>query len=124
LRLYLITKRRKNVEIIATILVLLFIIFSLVVFAVIQLQMAGIEVKDFWSFINANQELDKLYAFSKKYEKMSPQEQIIFLQAAEKMSDAFGKVPSMMWEEEYQKYRDVMDIYKDIKMNRWISSSR
>ena len=80
-------------EIIATILVLLFIIFSLVVFAVIQLQMAGIEVKDFWSFINANQELDKLYAFSKKYEKMSPQEQIIFLQAAEKMSDAFEKIP-------------------------------
>ena len=111
-------------EIIATILVLLFIIFSLVVFAVIQLQMAGIEVKDFWSFINANQELDKLYDFSKKYEKMSPQEQIIFLQAAEKMSDAFEKIPSMMWEEEYQKYRDVMDIYKDIKMNRWISSSR
>ena len=111
-------------EIIATILVLLFIIFSLVVFAVIQLQMEGIEVKDFWSFINANQELDKLYAFSKKYEKMSPQEQIIFLQAAEKMSDAFEKIPSMMWEEEYQKYRDVMDIYKDIKMNRWISSSR
>ena len=111
-------------EIIASILVLLFIIFSLVVFAVIQLQMAGIEVKDFWSFINANQELDKLYAFSKKYEKMSPQEQIIFLQAAEKMSDAFEKIPSMMWEEEYQKYRDVMDIYKDIKMNRWISSSR
>ena len=111
-------------EIIATILVLLFIIFSLVVFAVIQLQMAGIEVKDFWSFINANQELDKLYAFSKKYEKMSPQEQIIFLQAAEKMSDAFEKIPSMMWEEEYQKYRDVQDIYKDIKMNRWISSSR
>ena len=111
-------------EIIATILVLLFIIFSLVVFAVIQLQMAGIEVKEFWSFIYANQELDKLYAFSKKYEKMSPQEQIIFLQAAEKMSDAFEKIPSMMWEEEYQKYRDVMDIYKDIKMNRWISSSR
>ena len=108
-------------EIIATILVLLFIIFSLVVFAIMQLQMAGIEVKDFWSFINANQELDKLYAFSKKYEKMSPQEQIIFLQAAEKMSDAFEKVPYIMWEEEYQKYQDVMDIYKNIKMNRWIS---
>jgi len=112
------------VEILATILVLLFIIFSLVVFAIMQLQMAGIEVKDFWSFINANQELDKLYAFSKRYEKMSPQEQIIFLQAAEKMSEAFDKVPSMMWEDEYQKYRDVMDIYKDIKMNRWISSSK
>ena len=110
-------------EIIATILVLLFIIFSLVVFAVIQLQMAGIEVKDFWSFINANQELDKLYAFSKKYEKMSPQEQIIFLQAAEKMSDAFEKIPSMMWDEEYQKYRDVMDTYRDIKVDRWKDSS-
>ena len=111
-------------EIIAVMLVLLFIIFSLVVFAIMQIQMAGIEVKDFWSFINANQELDKLYAFAKKYEKMSPQEQIIFLSAVEKMSDAFDKVPSIIWEDEYQKYRDVMDIYKNIKMNRWISSSK
>ena len=106
-------------EIISIILVLLFIIFSLIVFAVMQIQMAGIEVKDFWSFINANQELDKLYAFSKKYEKMSPQEQIIFLKAAEKMADAFDKVPSMIWEDEYDKYRDVMDIYRSIKIKRW-----
>jgi biopolymer transport protein ExbB/TolQ len=112
------------VEIIATILVLLFIIFSLVMFAVIQIQMAGIEVKDFWSFINANQELDKLYAFAKKYEKMSPQEQIIFLKAAEKMSDAFEKVPTIIWEDEYQKYRDVMDIYRDIKVKRWEANSK
>ncbi len=111
-------------EIIATILVLLFIIFSLVMFAVIQIQMAGIEVKDFWSFINANQELDKLYAFAKKYEKMSPQEQIIFLKAAEKMSDAFEKVPTIIWEDEYQKYRDVMDIYRDIKVKRWEANSK
>ena len=111
-------------ELIATILVLLFIIFSLVMFAVIQIQMAGIEVKDFWSFINANQELDKLYAFAKKYEKMSPQEQIIFLKAAEKMSDAFEKVPTIIWEDEYQKYRDVMDIYRDIKVKRWEANSK
>ena len=88
-----------------------------------QIQMAGIQVRDFWSFIGANQELDELYAFAKKYEKMTPQEQIIFLQAAEKMSDAFSRVPSMLWEDEYQKYRDVMDIYKDIKMKRWINSN-
>lgn len=111
-------------EIIATILVLLFIIFSLVMFAIVQIQMAGIEVKDFWSFINANQELDKLYAFAKKYEKMSPQEQIIFLKAAEKMSDAFEKVPTIIWEDEYQKYRDVMDIYRDIKVKRWEANSK
>ena len=108
----------------AIILVLVFIVISLIAFAIMQIQMAGIEVKDFWSFINANEELDKLYAFSKKYEKMSPQEQIIFLQAAEKMSDAFSKVPSMIWEDEYQKYSDVMDIYKNIKIKRWSSSSR
>lgn len=111
-------------EIVATILVLLFIIFSLIVFAIMQIQMAGIEIKDFWSFINANQELDKLYVFAKKYEKMSPQEQIIFLKAAEKMSDAFEKVPSMIWEDEYQKYRDVMDIYRDIKIKRWEANSK
>lgn len=111
-------------EIVATILVLLFIIFSLVIFAILQIQMAGIEVKDFWSFINANEELDKLYAFAKKYEKMSPQEQIIFLKAAEKMSDAFEKVPTIIWEDEYQKYRDVMDIYRDIKIKRWETNSK
>ena len=106
-------------EIIAIILVLLFIIFSLIVFAVMQIQLAGIEVKDFWSFINANEELDRLYTFAKRYEKMSPQEQVIFLKAAEKMSDAFGKIPSIIWEDEYDKYRDVMDIYREIKLKRW-----
>ena len=111
-------------ETIAIIFVLLFVVLLLILLAVMQLKMAGIEVKDFWSFINANEELDKLYAFSKKYERMSPQEQIIFLQAVEKMSDAFEKVPSIIWEDEYQKYSDVMNIYKNIKLNRWMSSSK
>ena len=106
-------------EFVAIILVLLFIIFTLIVFAIMQLQMAGIQVKDFWSFINANEELEKLYIFAKRYEKMSPQEQIIFLQAAEKMSDAFDKMPQIIWEDEYAKYRDVMDIYREIKVKRW-----
>ena len=106
-------------EVITIILILIFIVITLIVFAVVQLQMAGIPVKDFWSFIDANQELDKLYAFSKKYEKMSPQEQIIFLRAAEKMSNAFDKVPSMLWEDDYGKYKDIMEIYRKIKVNRW-----
>ena len=41
-----------------------------------------------------------------------------------KVSDAFEKVPSMIWEDEYQKYRDVMDIYRNIKIERWKEASK
>ena len=103
--------------------ILIFIIITLIMFGIMQINMAGIEVKDFWSFIKANEELDKLYLFSKKYNKMSPQEKIIFLQETEKMSNAFEKIPSIIWEDEYSKYRDVMDTYRDIKVDRWKDSS-
>ena len=110
-------------EAIVVIGILIFIIVTLIMFAIMQINMAGIEVKDFWSFIKANEELDKLYLFSKKYNKMSPQEKIIFLQETEKMSNAFEKIPSIIWEDEYSKYRDVMDTYRDIKVDRWKDSS-
>lgn len=100
-------------------LTLMFIIFTLIIYAVMQLNLAGINVKDFWTFIEANQMLDKLYAFSKKYQKMSPQEQLIFLMEAEKVFNAFDKVPKLIWEEEYYKYTDVLNTYKDIKVLRW-----
>ena len=93
--------------------------FALIAYAVIQIKLAGLNVKDFWSSIEANQMLDKLYVFSKKYEKMSPQEQIIFLMEAEKVFDAFDKVPQIIWEEEYEKYSYVLDTYKNIKILRW-----
>lgn len=110
-------------EAIVVIGILIFIIITLIMVAIMQINMAGIEVKDFWSFIKANEELDKLYLFSKKYNKMSPQEKIIFLQETEKMSDAFEKIPSIIWEDEYSKYRDVMDTYREIKIDRWKDSS-
>ncbi|CDA58519.1 MAG: hypothetical protein ACLSWT_04000 [Clostridia bacterium] len=110
-------------EAIVVIGILIFIIITLIMVAIMQINMAGIEVKDFWSFIKANEELDKLYLFSKKYNKMSPQEKIIFLQETEKMSNAFEKIPSIIWEDEYSKYRDVMDTYRDIKVDRWKDSS-
>ena len=110
-------------ELMTIIYILLFIIFTLVAYAVIQLKLAGMNVKDFWSFVEANQTLDKLYAFSKKYQKMSPQEQIIFLMEAEKVFNAFEKVPKMIWEEEYEKYEDVLNTYKDIKVLRWVASN-
>lgn len=99
--------------------ILIFLIILLVAFAVIQIRLSGIKIKDFFGFIEANQMLEKLYRFARKYEKLSPQEQIIFLSEAEKVFDAFDKVPNLLWEEEYQKYMDVLDKYKSIKMVRW-----
>lgn len=102
--------------------ILLFFIAVLVVFAVAQIRMAGIKVKDFYQFIEANQKLDKLYAFAKKYEKLSPQQQVIFLMEAETVFSAFDKVPDALWEEDYDKYMKVLDTYKDIKVVRWVSN--
>ena len=104
------------------IFMLLVLIAFLVAFAVMQIKSAGMNVKDFWSFLKANEVLDKLYAFSKKYEKLSTNEQLIFLKEAEKVFDAFDKVPSALWEEEYQKYMEVLSTYKDIKIVRWESN--
>lgn len=99
--------------------ILIILIFILMMFAYVQIKIAGMNVKDFYSFIEANQTLDKLYKFSRKYEKLSSQDQLIFLAEAEKVFSAFDKVPDILWEEEYQKYMDVLDKYKDIKMIRW-----
>lgn len=109
-------------ELMMIIYILIFIVFALIAYSVLQLRLAGLNVKDFWSFIQANQILDKLYIFSKKYEKMSPQEQIIFLMEAEKVFKAFDKVPQIIWEEEYEKYSDVLNTYKNIKVLRWVSN--
>lgn len=102
--------------------ILILVIFYLIVFAVFQIRSAGMQVKDFWSFIKANETLDKLYKFAKKYEKLSPQEQVIFLAEAEKVFSAFEKVPDMLWEEEYNKYMEVLNKYKDIRVLRWTSN--
>ncbi|MCI8999983.1 MAG: hypothetical protein HFJ26_03445 [Clostridia bacterium] len=102
--------------------ILIFIIVSLIAFSVMQIKMAGIQVKDFWSFIKANELLDELYIFAKKGGNLTSQEQVIFLMEAEKVFEAFDKIPSMLWEEEYQKYREVLNKYKDIKVVRWASN--
>ena len=106
------------------IIVLVFMVVLLSIIAVMQIKMAGMEVKDFWSFIKANETLDKLYTFAQKYENLSPQEQIIFLEEAEKVFSAFDKVPDALWEEEYEKYMRILDKYKDIKIVRWELSNK
>ena len=110
--------------ILAVIYILVFLIFALVAYAVLQIKLFGMKVKDFWSFIEANQMLDKLYRFDKQFENMSPQEQVIYLSEADKIFNAFDKVPNELWEEEYDKYKEVLSKYKDIKMLRWADSSR
>ena len=50
--------------ILTIIYVLVFIIVALVAVAIMQIRLAGMKVKDFWSFIEANQMLDKLYMYS------------------------------------------------------------
>lgn len=110
--------------ILAVVYVLIFVIFALVAYAVLQIKLFGMKVKDFWSFIEANQMLDKLYRFAKQYEGMTPQEQIIYLSEAEKIFKAFDGVPNELWEEEYDKYKEVLSKYKDIKMLRWAGESK
>ena len=102
--------------------ILILIIFALAAYAVMQIKLAGIEVKDFWSFIEANQILDKLYEFSKKYETLSPQQKVIYLIEAEKVFTAFDKIPNIIWEDEFKKYDEVLKKYKEIKIERWVSN--
>ena len=109
--------------ILTIIYILVFIIFALIAYAILQIKMFGMKIKDFWSFIEANQMLDKLYKFARQYENMSPQEQIIYLAEAEKIFNEFDNVPDTLWEEEYDKYKEVLKKYKDIKMLRWASTS-
>lgn len=103
------------------IVILIMIIIFLSLLAVMQIKMAGMEVKDFWSFIKANETLNKLYAFSLRYEKLTPQQQVLFLKEADEVFEAFGKVPDALWEEDYEKYMEILNKYKDIRITRWES---
>lgn len=107
----------------AIIYFLVIIIAGLILYSVMQLKVAGINIKDFWSFIGAIKNLDKLYKFSKRYEIMNTMQQVIFLSEAEEMFKAFDKVPSIIWEDEYSKYAQVLDTYKSIRLLRWSNAS-
>lgn len=101
------------------ILILITIIFFLLFIAFMQIKSAGIEIKDFWSFVKAHDTLHKLYKFSTMYEKLPPNEQLVFVKEAEQVFSAFDKVPNKLWEEEYSKYMKILSQYQDIKVNEW-----
>ena len=94
--------------------ILIFIIVALIGYAVLQIKLFGMNVKDFWSFIEANQILDKLYEFSKKYKTLSPQQQVVYLMEAEKVFNAFDKIPDIIWEDEFKKYDEVLKKYPGV----------
>lgn len=103
----------------AIIFILGIFIIILIAMAIMQIRMAGIKVKDFFSFIDANQKLDNLAEFAKRYDKMSAQEQIIYLVEAEKMFDSFDKITDTVWEDERDKYSKVLETYQNIRVMRW-----
>lgn len=109
--------------ILTIIYILLIIITALLGYTIVQIKLYGMNVKDFFSFIKAIQDLEILYKFSKKYEKMSTQEQIIFLSEAEKMFNIFEKVPTQIWEDEYDKYSHILEVYRSIRMLRWAEAN-
>lgn len=106
-------------EFMIIIYILLLIITGFVGYTILQIKLSGMNVKDFWIFVNSIQDLEILYKFSKKQEKMSSQEQIVFLLEAEKIFNVFEKVPTHIWEEEYSKYSQVLEVYRSIRMLRW-----
>lgn len=106
-------------KLLAIIFILIILIVLLIFVAIAQLRAAGIKVTDFYSFVKANESLDQLYIFAERYNKMTPQEQLIYLMEAEKMLAAFDKVPDVMWSDEQNKYDTVVDTYKKIRLDRW-----
>ena len=98
---------------------LVFVIIGVIGVICIKLKSLGIDVKDFFEFIFAINDLDALYVYSKSGKNMTKNEENAFLKQAEKIFSAFEKVPSIIWEDEYEKYSEVLEKYKDIKVIRW-----
>lgn len=108
-----------EVVFILIVIILISIISSLAFMAYMQIKATGMQIKDFWSFVKAHDTLHKLYKFSTMYEKLPPNEQLVFIKEAEEVFSAFDKVPDALWEEEYNKYMKVLAQYQSIKVRDW-----
>ncbi|MBQ3408994.1 MAG: hypothetical protein IJH12_07325 [Clostridia bacterium] len=105
--------------IIYVIYLVLFVVAIVAACVCLKIKASGMNVKDFLEFIVAINDLDTLYIYSKSKIHMNDSEQKAFLKEAEKMFSKFEKVPSMIWEDEYEKYSQVLETYKNIRMLRW-----
>ena len=102
---------------------LLFVVIGLLGVVCVKIKMAGMNVRDFFEFISAINDLDNLYIFSKNNKNMTKNEQAAFLKKAEKIFAIFEKIPSIIWEDEYEKYSEVLEKYKDIRVLRWADAN-
>lgn len=102
---------------------ILFVAIALFGIICIKIKSAGMNVKDFFEFISAINDLDNLYVFSNNNKKMTRREQTIFLKEAEKVFAIFEKIPSIIWEDEYEKYDKVLQTYRDIRVSRWTEAT-
>ena len=98
---------------------LIFVIVGFIGLTCMKIKLAGMEVKDFFEFILAINDLDSLYIFSKNNKEMTKNEQVAFLKEAEKIFNIFEKIPSIIWEDEYEKYNKVLETYRNIRVLRW-----
>lgn len=101
----------------------LFVVTAIFGIVCAKIKLAGMNVKDFFDFILAINDLDSLYVYSKSNRKMTKNEQTMFLKEAEKVFSIFEKIPSMIWEDEYEKYDKVLQTYKEIRVSRWTEAT-
>lgn len=103
----------------ASIIILGILIFILVVVAKQFLLSMGLEANDFISFLKADQKIDKIYKLAKKYNSLKTSEKIMFLDESKEIFDAFSKVPDRLWDNEYNKYMEILDTYQNAKIDKW-----
>ena len=109
--------------IICILYLVLFIIIGLFAVVCLRVKSAGMNVSDFFKFIFAINDFEHLYTYAKTNKDMTKKEEQAFVKSAEKMFSAFDKIPSIIWEEEYEKYSEVLEKYKDIRVLRWAKAN-
>ena len=97
----------------------IFLVISVFAMICLKIKASGMNIRDFFEFVLAINDLDNLYLYSKNKGNMTKSEQNIFLIEAEKLFSKFEKVPSIIWEDEYEKYEKVLETYKDIRLLKW-----
>lgn len=105
--------------ILGIIYIILLALICLTFIVCMKIRMAGMIVKDFIKFILAIDDLDNLYVYSSQNKKMTKNEKTVFLRQAEKVFSIFEKIPSIIWEDEYDKYEKVLQTYRDIRVSIW-----
>ena len=74
----------------------LFVVTAIFGIVCVKIKLAGMNVKDFFDFILAINDLDSLYVYSKSNRKMTKNEQTMFLKEAETVFSILEKIPSML----------------------------